>query len=200
VDAKDLTVEVINGKDIVFLMPQEVADKIADQTNSKYFIHGWSWNDKDKDTPPAGIERAKYLFDVLTKTDLRSTVDRWATGINTRGQSSERDGKAVGANYVYTTKSSSTGGMFSFDARKMLRRVDYYLNVGDGYGQKSEKDTLQLLAGSVHEILFKGTISWADLAYINVDSQTRTALIELLTQSGVTDFGGTPLNTIFGVK
>lgn len=200
VEAKDITVEVINDKDIVFLMPQEVADKIADQTNSKYFIHGWTWNDKDKDTPPIGVERAKYLFDVLTKTGLRSTVDRWLSGINTRGQSSETDGKAVGANYVFTTKSYSTGGMFSFDARKMLRRLDYYLNVGDGYGQKGEKDTLQLLAGSVHEILFKGTLSWADLAYINVDSETRDALIEMLTDSGITDFGGTPLNKIFGVK
>jgi hypothetical protein len=50
----------------------------------------------------------------------------------------------------------------------------------------------------VYEILFKGTISWADLAMISIDSDTRKILLEMLLDGGVTEFGNTPIQTILG--
>jgi len=115
--------------------------------------------------------------------------------------SSTADGYAVGANYIFTSKSKSIGGSFSFDGKKLLRRLDFYANSGDAFGKKSQKDVLaELSKDSLYEVLFKGTISWADLAYINVDSKTRDILIEMLTNAGIKDFGGTPIDQVIKQK
>lgn len=195
--AEDVVPVIINNGDITFLMPEEVADKLALITNATFFNHNWT----SSNLPSSGKERAKFFFELLTSDGLRSTVERWAAGTNISGMSSVKDGYGVGANYVFTSKSSSPGGVFSFDGKKLLRRLDFYANGGDSFGQKKDgKDTIkEISAGYVYEILFKGTISWADLAKINLDSATRDALIELLTDAGIDIFGGTPLNKIFGV-
>jgi hypothetical protein len=194
-DASDIKPEVINNGDITFVMPDDIAAKLAQQTGSAYINHSWN----SGDMPSSGKPRAEFLFELLTGDGLRSTVERWAAGINSSGMSSSTDGYAVGANYVFTSKSSSTGGYFSFDGAKLLRRLDFYANRGDSYGQKKEKDILEeISAGYVYEILFKGTISWADLALVNVDSKTRDILIDMLTKADIKDFGGKPLTEIFG--
>lgn len=48
--------------------------------------------------------------------------------------------------------------------------------------------------------MFKGTISWADLAKLNVNSATRAYLIELLTNAGVKYFGDNPVEAVIGEK
>ena len=193
-DAADIKPEIINNGDITFVMPDDVAAKLAQQTNASYLNHSWG-----SSLPSSGKEKAEFLFELLTGDGLRSTVERWAAGLNIHGQSSVTDGYAVGANYVFTKKSDSTGGLFSFDGAKLLRRLDFYANRNDSYGQKKEKDILEeISAGYVYEILFKGTISWADLAKINVDSQTRSALIDMLNKANIKDFGGKPITEILG--
>jgi hypothetical protein len=194
-DASQITPEVINNGDITFVMPDDIAAKLAQQTGAAYINHNWTGDSM----PSKGKARAEFLFELLTGDGLRSTVERWAAGINSSGMSSSTDGYAVGANYVFTSKNSSPGGFFSFDGAKLLRRLDFYANRSDSFGQKKEKDILEeISAGYVYEILFKGTISWADLAKVHVDSQTRDILIELLNKANIKDFGGKTLEEIFG--
>ena len=198
IDAADIKPEVINNGDIVLLMPEDVAEKISIETKSPFFIHSWQTN---QHLPPTGKERAKFFFDLFTGDGLRSTVDRWASGVNVKGKSSIEDGYAVGANYVFTAKSTYSSGTFNFDGKKLLRRLDFYANSSDAFGKKSSKDVLEEMTGSeIYEILFKGTVSWADLSRVHLDISTRDELLDMLAQAGIGDFGGTPITEIFGLK
>jgi hypothetical protein len=81
----------------------------------------------------------------------------------------------------------------------MLRRLDFYANNHDKWGQKSENQSpIEELQTGAYEIMFKGTISWADLAKLNVNSETRAYLIGLLTNAGVKYYGDTPIEAVIG--
>ena len=51
----------------------------------------------------------------------------------------------------------------------------------------------------VYEILFKDTISWADLSRLKVDSATRAILLQKLLDGGVTHFGDRTVEEVLGV-
>jgi DNA polymerase III epsilon subunit-like protein/8-oxo-dGTP pyrophosphatase MutT (NUDIX family) len=193
INAADIKPEFYNGTDITLVLPDDVAENLANITNAAYFNHSLT----SSNTPTSGKKMADWLFHMLTKDSLRPTVERWASGIQVHGQSSSADGYAVGANYVFTAKSTSANRLFSFDGKKMMRRLDFYVNNYDGWGKKHEQDNIEMIsASSVTEVLFKGAISWADLAYINVDSATRDILIEMLTKAGITELGGKPVDSV----
>lgn len=193
-------VQDANGE-IQFLLPEEFGKKMAEITNTKIFSHNWN-----SGLPGGAQQKADFLFGLLSDDGLRATTYRWASGINTSGMSSSADGYRVGANYVFTRKGSGTPShnssdlSFHFDAAKMLRRLDFYANTSDNFGAKSEKDMLAEVGhGYVYEILFKGTISWADLAVLSIDSKTRELLLERLLNQGTTHFGDRPVQDVLGV-
>ncbi len=201
IDATDLTPVQDENGEIQFLLPEEFGKKMAEITNTKVFSHSWN-----SSLPSDSKSRATFLFNLLSDDGLRPTTYRWASGINNSGMSSSSDGYRVGANYIFTRKSSSAPSQdgslkFHFDASKLLRRLDFYANRGDQFGAKSEKDMLAEMGNAyVYEILFKGTISWADLAMLSIDSATRKILLEMLLDSGTDKFGDTPIETILGVS
>ncbi len=201
VTAEDLEVVQDQNGEIQFLMPEEFGKKMAEITNTKVFSH--SWNSSMPSNPQ---ERADFLFSLLSDDGLRATTYRWASGINTSGMSSTSDGYRVGANYVFTRKNpsspdhNSSNLSFHFDASQMLRRLDFYANNSDNFGAKSEKDMLAEISNDyVYEILFKGNISWADLAVLSIDSKTREILLEKLLNQGTTHFGDKPIQDVLGV-
>ena len=195
VDASEITPEVINNGDVTFVMPQDVANKIAETINAKYFTHTWHGSFSS-----GGPEKdAEFLFNLITQGGIKSTVDRWTSGINVDGTSSFSDVKAAGGNYVFTHMGNSDSKTFVFDLMSMLRRLDFYANNSDKWGQKSENQSpIEELQTGAYEIMFKGTISWADLAKLNVNSATRAYLIELLTNAGVKSFGDNPIEAVIG--
>ena len=201
IDATDLTPVQDENGEIQFLLPEEFGKKMAQVTNTKVFSHSWN-----SSLPSDPKSRATFLFSLLSDDGLRPTTYRWASGINNSGMSSTSDGYRVGANYIFTRKSSSAPSQdgslkFHFDASKLLRRLDFYANRGDAFGAKSEKDMLTEMGSDyVYEILFKGTISWADLAMLSIDSATRKILLEMLLDSGTDKIGNTPIETILGVS
>jgi hypothetical protein len=200
IDATDLTPIQDENGEIQFLLPEEFGKKMAQVTNTKVFTHSWN-----SSLPSDAQGRAGFLFKLLSDDGLRSTTYRWASGINNSGMSSTSDGYRVGANYIFTRKSSnapSQGGSlkFHFDAAKLLRRLDFYANRNDAFGAKSEKDMLSEMGSDyVYEILFKGTISWADLTMISLDSETRKILLQMLLDSGDTKFGENTAQSILGI-
>lgn len=195
VDASEIRPEVVNNGDVTFLMPKDVAEKIAETINAKYFTHTWHGSFSS-----GGPEKdAEFLFNLITQGGIKSTVDRWTSGINVDGTSSFSDVKAAGGNYVFTHMGNSDSKTFVFDLMSMLRRLDFYANNSDKWGQKSENQSpIEELQTGAYEIMFKGTISWADLAKLNVNSATRAYLIELLTNAGVKYFGDTPIEAVIG--
>jgi hypothetical protein len=105
----------------------------------------------------------------------------------------------AGGNYVFTHMGNSGSKTFVFDLPSMLRRLDFYANNHDKWGQKSENQSpIEELQTGAYEIMFKGTISWADLAKLNVNSETRAYLIGLLTNAGVKYYGDTPIEAVIG--
>lgn len=191
-------VEIVqDGSDVFYLLPEKFGQDMAKKTGTTYFNHGWTASNLKE----PGEERAQQLFDMLTQTGLRPTTSRWAHGINVGGMSSQTDGYNHGAGYVYTKKGNvSSGGVtFQFDASRLLRRLDLYANANDSFGAKKKNDIEKTLSyGSVYEVLFKDTISWADLASLRVDSKTRAILLKKLLDSGVKNFGDKPVEEILG--
>lgn len=199
IKASDVTA-VQDGTDIFFLMPESFGKMMAEKTDTEFFNHGW----KSSNLGLPGEQRADFIFRLLTETGLRPTTARWAQGINVSGMSSSADGYNHGASYVYTSKNGSGGSDFllKFDAAQLLRRMDLYANGGDNFGKKGSKTPIEDILSSnfVYEILFKDTISWADLAKLEIDSATRAILYQKLLDAGITKLGERPIEDILGVK
>ena len=187
-------VEVFADKDargrISYLVPQSVADKIASETGVNYFYHNWQ-----SSTPSGTTAYADFLFDIFQSGSLYSTTNRWMDGINTSGMSSKADVKANGGNYMFTHPSSSkkNGGsslVFTFDGRKLLRRMDFYKNNSDKYGQlqSDEEDVISKLKSGGGEIMWKKNLSWADLASVSMPDAVRAALVKKLLDAGMPEY------------
>jgi hypothetical protein len=193
-----------DGSDIFLMMPESFGKKLAEDTGITAFVHSWGGSSTPGNTPE---ERATYMFNFFTATKIRPTTQRWTHGLNYSGMSSNSDGYGHGAGYIFTRPSTSpimqeeysAGNMqMKFSADQMLRRLDFYKNYGDGWGEmKAGSDVLDNLS-SAGEVLFKGTVSWSDLARVSIkDSTERALLLEMLLNAGIKDFGGTPIEEVF---
>jgi hypothetical protein len=89
------------------------------------------------------------------------------------------------------THTDGSKPVYSFDAVSLLRKMGYYSTGGDSYGQLkgSEIDIVDNLK-SAGQIMFKKNLTWADLAYIDVDPKIRQLLIDKLTQNNNQVIGG----------
>jgi hypothetical protein len=186
-------VEIVVDKEgrgrISYLAPQSVADKIASETGINYFNHTWQ-----SSTPSGTDAMADFLFEIFHSGGLYSTTNRWMDGINTNGMSSKADVKANGGNYMFTHQSSSPNSgsslSFSFDASKLLRRMDFYKNGGDKYGQlvSDTEDVIGKLKSGGGEIMWKKNLSWADLSSVSMSDAVRAALVKKLLAAGLPDY------------
>ena len=186
-------VEIVVDKEgrgrISYLAPQSVADKIASETKINYFNHTWQ-----SSTPNGTDAMADFLFEIFQSGGLYSTTNRWMDGININGMSSKADVKANGGNYMFTHQSSSPSSgsslSFSFDARKLLRRMDFYKNGGDKYGQlvSDAEDVIEKLKSGGGEIMWKKNLSWADLSSVSMSDAVRAALVKKLLAAGLPEY------------
>lgn len=170
-----------------YYMPESSVDKLIAKTGSTpYFVHNWKGGDQ--------TNTVQWFYDLMTSGGIYATANRWMNGINKSGMSSLADIKANGGNYVFmspSTKGKSTSSTLSmyFDARDVLRRLDYYKNNSDKYGQlqsESEDISEQLKYGG-GELMFKKNLSWADVFSISMPSEIRAQLVEKLLNEGQED-------------
>ena len=189
-DDVEVSVDVNARGRINYLVPQSVANKIAADSGVNYFYHNWM-----SSTPSGTQEYTNWLFDILQSGSLYSTTNRWMDGINVDGMSSKADVKANGGNYMFThpstsKKNSSSNLVFTFDATKLLRRMDFYKNNSDKYGQlaSDQEDVVSKLSSGGGEIMWKKNLSWSDLAHVSLPSEVRKALIKKLTESGLPEY------------
>jgi hypothetical protein len=190
-DDVEVSIDPLARGRIQYLVPESVADALVAKTGANYFKHQW----KGGDVPSSSQDKADFLYKILMSGSLYSTVQRWTDGINVAGMSSRSDIKANGGNYVFTSPQSANSNgtssslSFTFDGRKVLRRLDFYKNNGDSWGQlqSDSEDVVDKLKNNYGEIMFKKNLSWADLSGLSLDSATRKILIERLTKAGLGD-------------
>jgi hypothetical protein len=204
VTADDIEISPTSSRGFAFLLPESVGKQIADMTGVTHVSHRWTGGGSGYPSSGTSDERAQWLFDFITGGSLLSTADRWTEGIYVDGMSSKTDTKGPGGEFVYTNKhtgpiNASSGTLtFYFDGARVLRRLDHYSNKFDAFGQLSEdKNYIDALNGQVHEILFKNSISWADLSGIALSSEIRKILIDKLTEVDW-DFGGRTPDEVLG--
>jgi hypothetical protein len=186
--AEDMTPHYEAGN-VVFLAPRSVGEKLAAQTNIKAFYH--SWNGGGKPTT------AEEWFNFITNSGLYATAKRWTQGINNKGMSSDADGYTGGADFIFmSAKTSPISSGTVFDPAEILRRFDWHVNSGDGYGTKKDHNHIQVLTGGAHEIMLKYGPSWAALSHLEVGSHIRAELLKLLTEAGITSFGERPIGEV----
>lgn len=170
-----------------YYIPEAAVEKLIEETGvSPYLVHHWKHG--------TSVNTVDWYYGMIMSGGVYSTTNRWMHGINIHGQSSAEDIKANGGNYVFTktsTQGSSTASNLAIylDTKKILRRLDFYKNNTDGWGQLSSgnEDIVEMLKNSSGELMFKKNLSWADVNTISMPSDLRKQLIEKLTSEGEID-------------
>lgn len=169
-----------------YYIPEAAVQKLMDITGTTpFFVHNWKGGSKST---------VDWYYDMIMSGGVYATANRWMNGINVAGMSSASDIKANGGNYVFmspSTKGTSTSTSLAmyFDAKKVLRRLDFYKNNNDKFGQLQSdgEDIIQQLKSNYGELMFKKNLSWADVNTISMPSEIRKQLIEKLTTAGEID-------------
>lgn len=186
-DDVEVVVDPLSRGRINYYMPESAVEKLMEKTGfTPYVVHNWKGGDQ--------INTVDWFYKVITSGSIYATATRWMNGINKSGMSSAADIDANGGNYVFTSPSSkgsstSTSLAFYFDSRKVLRRLDYYKNNSDKYGQlqSDSEDITEALSNNYGELMFKKNLSWADVNSISMPAEIRKQLIERLMTEGLTD-------------
>lgn len=128
---------------------------------------------------------------------ITSTAERFINGINVTGMSSYEDIRVGGAGYVFTRQrgrlSVRPPGTFVLDAKKLLRRSDFYSYSGDRFGARFDYD-YRVQADTVQEIatksgncetMFKDQIDLIEYAkVIYMWSAEKTRIYEAFAEAG----------------
>lgn len=186
-DDVEVVVDPLARGRVNYYMPESAVDKLMEKTGfSPYIVHNWKGGDQ--------TNTVDWFYNVITSGGVYATATRWMNGINKSGMSSSSDIDANGGNYVFaspSSKGSSTSSNLAlyFDSRRVLRRLDYYKNNSDKYGQlqSDSEDIVQSLSNSYGELMFKKNLSWADISSISMPAPIREKLIERLMTEGLTD-------------
>ncbi len=186
-DDVEVVVDPLARGRINYYMPESAVDKLMEKTGfSPFVVHQWKGGDQ--------TNSVDWFYNMITSGGIYATATRWMNGINKSGMSSSSDIDANGGNYVFASPSSkgsstSTNLAFYFNSKNVLRRLDYYKNNSDKYGQlqSDSEDIVESLSNSYGELMFKKNLSWADLSSISMPAAIREKLIERLMTEGLTD-------------
>jgi hypothetical protein len=145
-------------------------------------------------------------------------------GTGNQGMSSDEDGLRLGGGHVFFTpesdrgyinspyaKDTSDGSVYAmllqFDARRVLRRLDWYANESDHYGSRYDKNGVQTIKDTLDnygghnsvELMLKGAVSMGDLFNVRLPSGvSRNDLIQWFIDNRGGDFYGRPVEEVFG--
>jgi len=151
---------------------------------------------------------------------LLSTTARWSEGIGAGGQSSHEDVGVGSADYVFMTpriakytdalqpgyEYKGTGVSFYFNAREMYERLDFYANKTDKFGKRvnghdvlDEASVSASMFANPYEVMFKHRVGFEDLDAVIVNQAVRTMVLQKLSQLGITEIGGKPIEQVVRV-
>lgn len=216
----DVTEELDNEGRLRFLLPRSVAEKIMDKTGVVSIDHALAYavnGTHDYQT----IDNIIELFTDQKQKTLLPTTSRWTRGINSRGQSSEKDVMTGGGDYVFARPRSDNSPRVSlyklvYDPAELLRRTDWFAYSADSYGVRNPDAARlfykgatsfnapnwfgELMAGRTlagAEIMFQGGIDMSKVVSFTVQERIKKDLIEKFAKLGITEINGTPLDEFF---
>jgi hypothetical protein len=199
---------------LTYRLPEAVAQKIVDRTGLKPLHHNIGLSS----VLPAG-ETSNSVYDksmsnlvrILSSGRLESTVARHISGDFGEGSSSERDVMGPGANYTFLymnqqyghSKTGSSTIQMVFDPVKIVSKLGFYANRGDGYGTLPAPDTSTFdeirERKDNGEFLVKDSLSFEDSIGVNINSKMVPELIDRLKAAGIDTLGGMSLEDYFAV-
>ena len=205
VTAEDLTFSTEpNGRVKLFLSDEKAAE-MAKKYKVTHFKHEVS----------ASSDPERWVSMLSGKNPgLLSTYHRYTEGITGNGSSSATDMSNGSGDYNYVTPMSNGASKASGHGRVVLKpsavfkRTDFWANPSDGWGKKADgggtsnvspyelfdkKGNIGYNSGGVYEVLPKDTIPISDFAYVVVGSSVRKTVIDRLTEMGVLEINGVPL-------
>jgi hypothetical protein len=207
VTPEDLTFSTEPNGRVKLFLSDEKASELAKKFGVSYFKHSVS----------GGNDPDRWVNMIAGKNPgMLSTYHRFTEGIGGQGKSSDTDMENGAGDYNYVTPMSDNGSTVSGTSKIVLKpsavfkRTDFWANPGDGYGKKagggstsntspyelfSSKGNIgyQGYGGGVYEVLPKDTVPLSDFAYIVVPSNIRQQIIDKLTEKGVIEVNGVPL-------
>jgi isopentenyldiphosphate isomerase len=200
-----------NGR-VRFSLSDEKAEEFAKKYNVSYFQHRVS-----------GYDDPDLWVAMMTGVNpgLLSTFHRHTEGIGGDGSSSDSDMGNGSGDYIYLTpqKASSKnsmidgygGGQVIVKPNSIFKRTDFWANPGDGWGKKatdsdtSHKSPYKLFdqqkdiaygghGYGVYEVLPKDSVPLSDWAFVTMPSYIKKDVIKKLTEMGVLEINGLPLD------
>lgn len=223
VDGTMILPEVLpNSGRVTFLAPEVFGEKMATHLDLGIIQHQVSAKTPSGNAidDAAKADFIKFLF---TDSTLMSTTERRARGSGNQGMSSDDDGLRLGGGHVFFTPEGdrkyidsqyaknmyddSSYMLLQFDARRVLRRLDWYANETDHYGSRFDKSGIQTIKDALDkygghnsvELMLKGAVSMGDLFHVRLPSGvSRNDLIQWFIDNRGGDFYGRPVEEVFG--
>jgi 8-oxo-dGTP pyrophosphatase MutT (NUDIX family) len=155
---------------------------------------------------------AKFIARLLAKGSLQSTVTRSTEGIPVRGWSTLEDIATGGADYVFLSPRDIKGAIslandglnptdieFIWESKPLFRNMSTYANAYDAYGERSDGTKIFEVRSGYSEFIVKNQVSFDTLDTLSVAAGVKGPLIEELTQMGITEIGGKPLDEVIEI-
>ena len=188
------------------LISESAAQRIVKDNNIKHFYHNMYLGDVSTSNVQGIADRIVNIFE---DGSLQSTISRMLTGGST-GNSSDNDLLRPGADYTFTyfvndSNQNKSGHWkaepdlnkyvtFILDPVQMLRRLDFYANEGDVWGQMQGKvfDSFKAMenANSDGEALFKTDVPVGAVRAMSITPEVRARILVLLKERGIDFING----------
>jgi hypothetical protein len=196
-------------------MPESVAKKIADATQVKGFSHSLMIVDDLFAPSQNPKDVAEKIFKIIVPSDdpsiqhgLLSTQERFDSGIQVTGMSSDTDMSSGGADYVYlgmtdidenataknvTNLNKEETAVLFFDPIEILRNTAVWANKTDDYGMRRHDDVIKNIRPRGYEFMVKRHLGMEGLRSIVLGVDVRNELLKKLHDAGVTEINGVPI-------
>jgi hypothetical protein len=202
---------------VQYLLPEAVAQKLAkERADLISLYHNVTLSGINNEVE--GV--AERLVGILTSGSIESTIARRVSGVEAQGMSSDDDIYGPGANHTFlyplTNNNQGTGAHFNpnptstfsltfvFDPAKLVRRMDYYANEGDGYGgmQSRSMDVFDHISGANAngEVMFKYSVPITSAAGISASPEVKQRAIEILRERGIEELHGMDLEALINAS
>jgi DNA polymerase III epsilon subunit-like protein len=224
VTADDIAISTDSSGFLTYKMPQEVANKITQETGATVLEHSVSiygirsalassmpntvgtngFVNLSKDEQNDLV--AEVLADLLSDSGgLKATIHRFTEGAAVGGQSSSEDIGTGGAAYVFTRPKDYAKPSISqdddvriyYDPLKAYQRVDFYANEHDEYGRRFDNHDVIKNAKAYFsdtEVMFKNGLSSDEGLGMLLSPSMRQKVLKALDERGVKEIAGMPVD------
>ena len=197
-------------------IPESAAAYIVQQTKIKGFNHSLTIKQDLSRGGGNPADSAEKIFNLLFTNDaeptlsgLLSTQERFDSGLQVPGMSSDTDMTTGGADYVYLQitdisesrtaddplkiNNEDTAVMF-FDPIETMRNLAIWANFLDQFGQRKHDNVIKNIRSGGYEFMVKRHLGFEGLQSMVVSVDVRNALLKKFHDKKITEINGIPVN------